>query len=186
MTDLPFLLQFQCDLIGTASLILFEDLPILSMHQIKIKILHPACPELLFKQRTDLILLCKEMGGQLIGKNISVPGITGCQSFPQSKFTFSAQVTVCGIEVIESGVKKCIHHLTELRHIHFSIYHWQAHTAKPEFSVNLREELILHRSTSPFGTIFIETAYDLSKLLKTMPPTTSAIPNSPIPVTFSR
>lgn len=64
------------------------------MHEIKVKILHPAGLKLALKQRSDLLLLLKKVGGQLVGQDIGSPGIPADQAVPEGCFTFPSKVSV--------------------------------------------------------------------------------------------
>ena len=81
-------------------------------------------------QRPDVRLGLKEVGRQLVRQNIAVPGIPAREALSQGKFTFSLQVAVGSIEVVEPCVQKGIHHAARLGGVHLAVLHGQAHKAK--------------------------------------------------------
>ena len=85
------------------------------------------------------------MGGELIGENVLVPGIAGDQALAKSQLTLAAEIAVSGVKIVEAGGEKGVHHFAKLRHVHFAVYHRQAHAAKAEFTMDFRKEFVGHR-----------------------------------------
>ena len=132
MADFAFLLQFLGDPEGSGAFIERHSCAADCMDQIKIKIIHTTGFQLLLEQGTDIFLLLETRGRQLVGKNVTVPGITGSQTFLNGKLALADEITVRGIEIIETVFKKQVNQLNGLRNIHFLAIHRQAHEAKTE------------------------------------------------------
>ena len=137
MTDFSFLLQFQCDFKGSCAFILLHAGSAEGVHQIEVKVFHTAGIQLLLEQRTDVLFLLEVVGRQLVGQNVPVPGITGRQTFFDGQFTFSVDVAVSGIKVIETVFQEHVHHPGGLRNIYFICDHGKAHITKTEIFLNL-------------------------------------------------
>ena len=104
--DLSFLLEFQCCFIRLALLEFCVNFGALGVHKVEVKVIHAAGGELTVKQRSNLLLAVEEMGGELIGQNISVPGMALYQTLPQGRFTFSTQIAMCRIKIVEAVFQK--------------------------------------------------------------------------------
>ena len=81
MFDASLFQQLHGSFIGTAFLIFLKQIFVLGMHEIKIKVVHSADFQLALKQRTNLLLFGKMLGGKLVCQHIAFSGIAGGQAF---------------------------------------------------------------------------------------------------------
>ena len=102
MLDFPLSQEFQRGLISPALLVLGENVLILGVHQVEVKILYTAGFQLLFQQGADIFLIFKEVGRQFVGQDILVTGISGSEAFSNGQFTFAVDVAMSGIKIIET------------------------------------------------------------------------------------
>ena len=80
-------------------------------------------------------------------------------------FRLAADISVCCIEIIESGVDECICHPTELVIINSTAFHRQTHTAESEISTYFGKEFIsIHISSSKADTANLFFQYVLASL----------------------
>ena len=142
MSDLPLCLESISYLIGIATLEFREDILVLRMHQIEIKVIYTAGLELTFKKRPDFFFLIKVMGRKLVGENIPFTGIPAGEAFLQCRLALTSHITVSRIEIVEAPLQKHIYHFLHLGGIYLFVTHGQAHTAKAQFLVNLRIKLL--------------------------------------------
>ena len=155
MTDLAFLLQFQCGLIGTALFEMCKNILGLGVHQIKVKIFHPAGFQLTLEERPDVLLLVKIRHGQLIRQDIFFSFMSAGKTFLYGKLAFPAQISMGGIKIIEALLQKSIHHLRGLHNIDVCsvLHHGKSHTAEAEILLHFLKihSLFSLLSTSGFS-----------------------------------
>ena len=143
MADLSLGLQLQCCFISPTALELWIVVPILGVHQVKVKIIYAAGLQLTFKEGED-ILFASEIGlRQLVRQEEFAPGMTLGHAVPDGCLGLSVDITVRGVKVVETGANEGIRHAAEFVIIHMLFLHGQAHAAKAEVAVDLREKGIL-------------------------------------------
>jgi hypothetical protein len=114
---------------------------ILSMHQIKIKIVHTAGFQLTLKERPNIRLFFEKEIGQFIGENVAVTGIAAGKTLSQGSLAFTVQVAVGGVKIIESRRQESVYHLTDLGDVHFFALHGQAHGSKAKALLDMFHKL---------------------------------------------
>ena len=146
VADPALLLEFPGCFVGPTALVFLVYVPVLRVHQIKIKIVHAAGGELLFKEGANILLLLEVSRRQLVGQQEPVPGIALDEAPLDGGFALSHQIAVRGIEIIEASFDKGVDHPLEFAIAEDCAALRQPHTAKAEISVDLREKGILdHR-----------------------------------------
>ena len=149
MTDQPFLLKGVGGFVCLASFEFLIVVFILRVHQIEIKVIHAAPGKLLFKKRTDILLLLEIRISQFIGQKKLTPVISFRHAVTDRRFRLPADIAVRRVKVIKPGFDKGICHPAKLLVIDLVAVHRQPHTTEAEIPVNLREEpTVLHISTS--------------------------------------
>ncbi len=140
MANQPFLLQRITGLISPAALVFLIVVPVLGVHQVEVKIVNTAQLKLPFDKRTDVFLLIEVGCRQLVGQKEFLSGIALCHTVPDCSFRKPADISVCRIEIVETGSDKGIRHPAELLIVHTAAHHGQAHAPKAEVSVYFGKE----------------------------------------------
>ena len=140
MLDLTLLFEFEGGFVCAARLIFFEQLLILRVHEVEVEVFDTAASELSLEEGTDVLILFEEGGGELIGQDIGFARIAGGEAFLQCLLAFSADVIVCGIEIIEAVFEEGIDHFGELDIVDGVTVHREAHAAEAEVFLDIREK----------------------------------------------
>ena len=137
-------LRFQLlgDCKGPAAEILVISLPTHGVHQVKVKILHPAGLKLGGKEGADVLLILKKGEGQLVRQHKALPGVAGSEALPQRRLALSAQIGAGRVKIIKAPGHKHVHHFGESGNIHCILQHGQSHAAETEVFPNFREEVV--------------------------------------------
>jgi hypothetical protein len=114
------------------------------VHKIKIEILNAAYLELFLKKRDYLLLGIKEVGRELVGKDVSLAGIARGQAFSDRDLAFSVYVSVRGIKIVEARFNKGIDHLRRLLVVYVAVFHRKPHTTEAKILFYLCKNLICH------------------------------------------
>ena len=133
MAHLPLRLQTESGFVGTAGLVLFKGLPVLSVHQIKVKVVNAAVYELLPEQGADVRLLLEIAVGQLVRQQVFFPFMAAGQAGADGAFRPAVQIAPGHVKVVEAPVQEGIHHAAGLVIINFGSVHGQAHKAEAQF-----------------------------------------------------
>ena len=117
------------------------------MDQVEVKVVNAAGCQLAFKQRQDLLLCLIHGGRQLIRQHIPVSGVAAGEALTNGLLAFAPVVGPCGVKVGKARRQKGIHHLRYLRSVDLLPCHGQAHKAKAEIFLDLRENRIHNRAS---------------------------------------
>ena len=88
MPNLSFRFQLQGRLKGPGVPVVGHPLFAQGVHQIEVKVVNAAGRKLGLEERTNVRLGIKIVAGELVGQNIAVSGIPGCQTLPDGQLTF--------------------------------------------------------------------------------------------------
>ena len=130
MPDLALGLQLLGDLIGVTFLEMGVVPGPLGVHQVEIEIVHPAGLQLALKEGPDVLLRLKEVGGELVGQDVLLPGIAAGEAGLQRPLALALQVAVGGVEVVEARAQEGVDHFRRLRDVDLFALHRQAHESK--------------------------------------------------------
>ena len=130
--DLTLFLEFEGGLVSAARLIFFEELLILRVHEVEVEVFDATASELGFEEGADVLVFFEEGGGELIREDVAFAGVTGGEAFLQRLFAFTADVIVCGIEIIEAVFEEGIDHFREFDIVDGFAVHREAHAAEAE------------------------------------------------------
>ena len=137
MLDFALVPQLQGGLIGAALLEAGEEILVLGVHQIEVKIFHAAGGQLLVQQGANILILLKKIAGELVGEDVAFPGIAGSEAGPQGRLALAADVAMGGVEIVKAGIQEGIHHAAGLLQVHFLALHRQTHAAEAEIFLDV-------------------------------------------------
>ena len=104
----------------------------LRVHQIKIKILHAAGVELIFKARADIRLGLEEIRRQLVRQHIAAARIAAGETGLQRRLALALQIAVGCVEIIEARIQKRVDHFCRFCQVDLAVFHRQAHKDETE------------------------------------------------------
>lgn len=130
-----------------------KNLGRLCVHQVKIKVIDAAQPQLTFKKLADLGFRFEIGIGQFVGQRKAVPRVTCDQAVAQGGFALPVRVAVRRVKVIETAVGKGIDHFVEFCGIHFLALHGQTHAAETEILFDFSESKHIVASPKNFGLL---------------------------------
>ena len=133
MAHLPLRLQLESGFVGTAGLVLFEGIPVLGVHQIKVKVVNATVLQLLPEQGADVFLLLEIAVGQLVRQQVFFPLMAAGETGADGVFRPAVQIAPGHIKVVKAPFQEGIHHAAGLLIINFGSVHGQAHKAEAQF-----------------------------------------------------
>lgn len=132
MANLSFCLERKSCLIRVSSLEVGIVSRSLCVHEVEVEIVNSAGFKLFFKERTNVSFCLEEVRRQLVRQDITVAGVTACETGFECGFAPALKISVSGVEIVESRVKECVHHAACFLCIYFTVFNRQAHTSKSE------------------------------------------------------
>ena len=132
MAHLALFFKLKGLLVGMAVFIFFENIPVLGVHEVKIKVFYAAGLQLLFKQRAYFLPRFEQACGKLVRQHKRLARIALGYALPYCRFALTAQIHPCGVKIVKARRDIGIHHAGKLCLIHLFSLHGQAHTAKAE------------------------------------------------------
>lgn len=122
--------EFQSRFIGFARLEFRVIACTLSVHKVKVKIIHAAPFQLILKERPYILLLAEIAVCKLVGQYVAFTRIAACKAGTYRSFALPADISVGGVKVVEALFNEAVYHFSELRLIDFAVCHRQTHTAE--------------------------------------------------------
>ena len=111
VADPALFFEFKRRLIRAAALKLLKILRVLRVHQIEIEVLHAAPRELIFKERTNILLSLKIGVRELIHQHETFARIARGETFAVGKFALARDVPVRRVEIVESFGEERVYHV---------------------------------------------------------------------------
>ena len=137
MANLSLGFQLEGLLIGPALLVVVVVLLALSMHQVKVKIVHTAVRQLRLKQRAHIRLGFEKTAGELVRQQVALSGVAACQAGAQGRLRPAVQIATGHVKIVKASGQEFIHHAAGLGNVDLIPLHWQTHKAEAQLFLHL-------------------------------------------------
>ena len=142
MPDLSLGLQLPGNVEGPAVHIFIVPCTAHGVHQVKVKVFHPAGLKLRGKEGADIRFLIKKSEGELVGQYKAFPGVSGDETFSQRCLALAAQIGPGRVKIVEAALHKQICHPRKTGQVDLIFQLRQSHAAEAKIFLDFREKVV--------------------------------------------